>query len=99
MPADACKILLVQSMSAGRVWPSQFGSSIPEPKSKKPAVSVLPDGRQRYSRFAAPTRAAPAGDAEYFVVPADDTDETKASGPSSPARSPLTKSSPENKRA
>src|SRR5277367_2603793 len=97
-PVDACTISFVKSASVGRDGPSQFKSNAPDPTSKKLAASVLAPRCMRYSAFAAPTRSAPAGVAEYFVSPPGETEDTTASGPSSPGRKPLTKSSPANRR-
>src|SRR6266704_5957244 len=86
-------------MSEGRVLPSQFGSNNPEPASKNVAPSTPRLRGNRYSRFVAATRFAPAGTAAYVVVPEGETVARVSYGPSRPGCNPRTKSSPEKKSA
>ena len=60
---------MVEGRSSGFAGPSQFGSSQPEPRSKKPAASVPLLSGMRYSAFAAAIKFPPTGAAEKVVAP------------------------------
>ena len=62
----------MELMIDGRVGPSQFGRSRPEPASKKVVPWTPWLSANRYSKFEAAMTFAPAGTAEYVVVPKDE---------------------------